>query len=112
MISVDPINDFNGHNLDNVLSAQGLRTRGRDANTIILYPSSDGTANDLALLDSNAASIEHGFNLATKGIKPEGHSGAVTLFDPQGNLVAQSVDGAANISKLLDYLPPPTQKQR
>lgn len=109
VISVDPAGDFANSTLKDKLEAQGLKT-GIGGNTMILYPTADGTTSDIALLNGQpmAQRVQNKLNLIINPNGPEGHSGAVTLFGADGNLRKQVFD----VSKIVETLKPEIDASR
>lgn len=110
IISVDPLGDFNNGNMRNIMKAQGLITEGPNRNAFILYPSSDGTASDTALLNGGqgAVTLQHELQLITHGNTPQKHNAAITLFDGEGSVRAQVLEGQRDdIVRVLGQSLPP-----
>lgn len=104
IISVDPHGDFPNHRLRDLMKLQGLNVDGPNRNTFILYPTSDGTANSNALWDGGqtARIVQNELELMTHGNEAQGHNATVTLFDPQGQVRAQVLEGPGTIVQTLE----------
>lgn len=104
IISVDPLGDFSNGHLKNLMRAQGLETEGPNRNTFILYPTADGTTNDVALLNggSTARTVQNELELLTHGNDAQGHNATVTLFDGSGRVRAQVLEGPQTIVETLE----------
>jgi cytochrome oxidase Cu insertion factor (SCO1/SenC/PrrC family) len=94
IVSLSPIDDFTGKKLESIVNAQGLKTSGAHANTIILYPTSDGSTTPRALMEGNKAGfdVQHKLELWTQGRDVSGHSGVITLFDANGKQLVQAMN--------------------
>lgn len=114
IISVDPMGDFRNGHLKNLMRLQGLETEGPNRNTFILYPSSDGTASDIALLNGGptARTLQNELELLTHGDEAQGHNATVTLFDGTGQVRAQVLEGPQTIVQTLEAALPQRGAQR
>lgn len=94
IVSVDPLSDFNNRKLANLMEAQGLKVSGPQANTIILYPTSEGNASPRSLVGGagKALDVQHTLELWTNGRDVSGHSGVVTLFSASGAQLVQATN--------------------
>lgn len=111
VVSTKPASDLSTGLLKQRLAEQGL-TFGAGGNTTILYPTIDGTATPLTLMNSEelAADIQHRFDLITLGNKAEGHSGTVRLYDGEGKLLETATHSGEIVSKFSEQLD--KQRQR
>lgn len=94
IVSVSPLSDFNNRQLANLMEAQGLKVSGPQANTIILYPTSEGNASARSLVGGmgKALDVQHTLELWTNGRDESGHSGVVTLFGASGAQLVQATN--------------------
>lgn len=94
IVSVDPLGDFNNRKLANLMEAQGLKVSGPQANTIILFPTSDGRTSPDSLVGGfgKALDVQHTLELWTNGRDVSGHSGVVTLFSASGAQLVQATN--------------------
>ena len=110
IISVQPADDFNNGTMRNIMNAQGLVTEGPNRNTFILYPSADGTAENLALREGTwgALELQHELQLMTHGNTAQNHNAAITLFDEKGSVRTQVLEGQRDdIVRVLGQSLPP-----
>ena len=105
VVSVNPFGDYFAGTLKLQLAAQGLTT-GVGGNTIVLYPtkSQEKPPYCFTKKEDVALDIQKKFGLTVNSGRPSGHSGAVTLFGRNGNLIAQADDNNRIVETLAPEL--------
>ena len=118
VISVMPKDDFYGRSYTNgshsmslpeTLNKRGLRT-GPGGNTIVLFPVGKGNTLEERLQHGDGWEFQHQLELITRGKAPEGHSAAVTLYEPSGRYRDYYVGDT--VDELVDNLLPNVTKGR
>lgn len=99
VISVDPEHDFKHpaadgsgkSRLEERVKQFGLNPEQPGGNTIVLFPVGKGNTIEERLANGPGWEVQHQLDLITDGKKPEGHSGAICLYEPSGRLNNQFI---------------------